>query len=74
MKAFERCDERLLLETHSSFLALQLMQDFDGDAALVAWGRADVEADCGHFDLCHKWIDVMDIILVQTANGRRNQG
>ena len=54
-------------------LASRLMRDFDPDAALVAWGLADLEADCGHADLCHTWIEVMGIILAQTPSRSRTE-
>lgn len=55
-------DAQYILETDTDLLAQRLMQEFDGDAAIVAWGRADVEADCGHLELSHKWINVMQIL------------
>lgn len=60
-----------ILDADADQLAQQLMREFDGDAALVAWGQADVEADCGHIDLSRKWIDVMKVILIHTPGWRR---
>jgi|HubBroStandDraft_5_1064220.scaffolds.fasta_scaffold465006_2 hypothetical protein len=53
------------LEASAGLVAGRLMRDFDRDAALVAWGRADVAADCGRVELCRKWIEVMEVILLR---------
>jgi hypothetical protein len=53
------------LEASPGLVARRLIRDFDRDAALVAWGRADVAADCGRAELCRKWIEVMEVILSQ---------
>lgn len=53
------------LESSIGLLASHLIRDFDQDAALIAWGQADVAADCGRTELCRKWMEVMDVILSQ---------
>ena len=61
------------LQGSSYALALQMMQLFGGDAALIAWGQADIEADCGHLDLSDKWITVMELILAHASKGLTNR-
>ena len=54
---------RLSGEGSVAELAAELIRDFDGDAALIAWGQADTEADHGRTDLSRKWLSVMEAII-----------
>ena len=44
-------------------LAISLIQAFDCEAALIAWGHADTEADRGDLELAQKWLCVMETIM-----------
>ncbi len=44
-------------------LVSELIREFGTEAALIAWGYADIEADQGHLDLARSWVSVMDAII-----------
>ena len=68
-----KSDVKSHLQSDSHCAALQMMQRFGSDAALIAWGQADIEADCGRFDLSSRWIGIMELILAHSVIGSKIQ-